>query len=160
VLKVAVDGDVLLFSRNANVGSLADYDSAGQIDRSGSWNFFYSGSLPQVSYVQSGQNGASFLDGTTLTLYSEDPGVTLTLAFSGGVVTSTFQSPDEGPFVDRDQSYFYERVGETGMWIRVAGDTLYFDENLKNGSLADYDQYGRIDSSGSWNFTYSGTIEF
>ena len=47
------------------------------------------------------------------------------------------------------------------MWIRVAGGhSLYFDENLKNGSLADYDQYGRIDSSGSWNFTYSGTIEF
>ena len=46
------------------------------------------------------ESGAASFDGTTLSLTSEDPGVSLQLQFGNGLVTSTFEDPDEGTMVD------------------------------------------------------------
>ena len=101
----------------------------------------------------------TFLDGSVLILFSTDD-VSETLAFENGTFTSTFTDPEEGTMVTANQTYILDQNSDNSFKITLSdGDTYEFDESTNTGTLIDYED-GVIDSSGSWNFTYSGTIEF
>ena len=93
------------------------------------------------------------LDGSILILSSADD-VSETLSFENGTLTSTFQDPTEGTFVDTDKSYILDEVSSDVWKITLEdGDTYSFDASTNSGTLVDYEN-GVIDTEGTWSFTF------
>ena len=99
---------------------------------------------------------AAALDGSTYILSSTD-GVSETLEFENGTLTSTFVDPEEGTIVDANQSYSYNVSDEIVSVTLDDGDTYEFNHLTGAGDLTDYDDNGQIDTSGSWEFTFTST---
>ena len=94
------------------------------------------------------------LDGSILMLSSSD-GVSETLAFENGTITSTFTDPEEGSMVTANQTYILDQKPDNSFKITLSdGDTYEFDSTTSSGTLVDYEN-GVLDSSGSWNFNFS-----
>ena len=143
--------DGQLVKEFANTSHDADYWMAGAFNDDGK---------PFVAYVDNvrvlRRVSTTSLDGSILTIDSEDP-VKLTLVFEDGTFTSTFEDPgDEGTITRTDQSYVLDQTS-SGAWTitKSDGDVVSFDASTGTGSLTDYKDNGQIDTSGSWNFTFT-----
>jgi hypothetical protein len=98
---------------------------------------------------------ATGLDGSTYILSNSD-GVSETLEFENGTLTSTFVDLEEGTIVDADQSYTHNVSNEIVSVTLNDGDTYQFNHLTGAGFLTDYEN-GEIDTSGSWEFTFTST---
>ena len=98
---------------------------------------------------------ATGLDGSTYILSSSD-GVSETLEFENGTLTSTFVDLEEGTIVDADQIYTHNVSDEIVSVTLDDGDTYQFNHLTGAGFLTDYEN-GEIDTSGSWEFTFTST---
>ena len=118
--------------------------SGGVITNDSNWPF---------TFTRNEQATTTSLDGSIFTLSSSD-GVSETLSFENGTLTSTFVDPAEGTIVTSNQSYLLDPMSSNSWKITPNdGDIYFFDSSAGTGTLTDYEN-GVIDTSGSWNFTF------
>ena len=118
--------------------------SGGVITNDSNWPF---------TFTRNEQATTTSLDGSIFTLSNSD-GVSETLSFENGTLTSTFVDPAEGTIVTSNQSYLLDPMSSNSWKITPNdGDIYFFDSSAGTGTLTDYEN-GVIDTSGSWNFTF------
>jgi len=95
------------------------------------------------------------LDGSIFSLSSTD-GVSETMSFENGTFTSTFVDSQKITTITSNQSYILDSMSSNSWKITLNdGDVYSFDSSAGTGTLTHYDENGVMDTSGSWNFTYT-----
>ena len=119
--------------------------SGGVITNDSNWPF---------TFTRNEQATTTSLDGSIFSLSSSD-GVSETLSFENGTFTSSFVDSQKSTTITSKQSYILDSMSSNSWKITLTdGDVYSFDSSAGTGTLTDYEN-GVIDTSGSWNFTYT-----